>query len=92
MREIGHFIGGREVRGASARFGEVFNPNTGEVSAKSRLRQARRGRTRDRRRRRCAACLGRGADHGENGEGVFPSGAFRKADRYEPCQILQAKA
>jgi len=34
MREIGHFIGGREVRGASARFGELFNPNTGEVSAK----------------------------------------------------------
>ncbi len=34
MREIGHFIGGKEVRGASGRFGDVFNPNTGEVQAK----------------------------------------------------------
>ena len=37
MREIGHFIGGREGRGASGRFGEVFNPNTGEISAKVAL-------------------------------------------------------
>jgi len=34
MREIGHFIGGKEVKGASGRFGDVFNPNTGEVQAK----------------------------------------------------------
>src|SRR5271154_6807857 len=34
MREIGHFIGGHEVKGASGRFGDVFNPNTGEVQAK----------------------------------------------------------
>jgi malonate-semialdehyde dehydrogenase (acetylating) / methylmalonate-semialdehyde dehydrogenase len=34
MREIGHFIGGEEVNGASGRFGDVFNPNTGEVQAK----------------------------------------------------------
>jgi malonate-semialdehyde dehydrogenase (acetylating) / methylmalonate-semialdehyde dehydrogenase len=34
MREIGHFIGGKEVKGTSGRFGEVFNPNTGEVQAK----------------------------------------------------------
>src|SRR5437868_7770379 len=34
MREIGHFIGGREVKGASGRFGDVFDPNTGEVQAK----------------------------------------------------------
>jgi malonate-semialdehyde dehydrogenase (acetylating)/methylmalonate-semialdehyde dehydrogenase len=33
MREIGHFIGGKEVKGASGRFGDVFNPNTGEVAA-----------------------------------------------------------
>src|SRR5205823_6078211 len=33
MREIGHFIGGQEVKGASGRFGDVFNPNTGEVQA-----------------------------------------------------------
>ncbi len=37
MREIGHFIGGKEVKGASGRFGEVFNPNTGEVAAKVAL-------------------------------------------------------
>jgi malonate-semialdehyde dehydrogenase (acetylating) / methylmalonate-semialdehyde dehydrogenase len=34
MREIGHFVGGKEVKGASGRFGEVFNPNTGEVQAR----------------------------------------------------------
>ena len=34
MREIGHFVGGKEVKGASGRSGDVFNPNTGEVQAK----------------------------------------------------------
>ena len=37
MREIGHFIGGSEVKGASGRFGDVFNPNTGETQAKVAL-------------------------------------------------------
>ena len=37
MREIGHFISGSEVKGASGRFGDVFNPNTGEVQAKVAL-------------------------------------------------------
>src|SRR5271170_2316411 len=37
MREIGHCIGGKEVKGASGRFGDVFNPNTGEVAAKVAL-------------------------------------------------------
>src|ERR1700694_4153220 len=37
MRDIGHFIGGSEVKGASGRFGDVFNPNTGEVQAKVAL-------------------------------------------------------
>ena len=34
MREIGHFVGGREAKGTSGRSGDVFNPNTGEVQAK----------------------------------------------------------
>jgi malonate-semialdehyde dehydrogenase (acetylating)/methylmalonate-semialdehyde dehydrogenase len=34
MREIGHFVGGKEIKGAAGRSGEVFNPNTGEVQAK----------------------------------------------------------
>ena len=34
MREIGHFVGGKEVKGGSGRTGDVFNPNTGEVQAK----------------------------------------------------------
>src|ERR1700726_4695672 len=34
MREIGHFVGGKEVKGTSGRWGDVFNPNTGEVQAK----------------------------------------------------------
>ena len=34
MQELSHFIGGENVKGASGRFGEVFNPATGEVQAK----------------------------------------------------------
>jgi malonate-semialdehyde dehydrogenase (acetylating) / methylmalonate-semialdehyde dehydrogenase len=37
MREIGHFVGGQEVTGQSGRFGDVFNPNTGEVQARVAL-------------------------------------------------------
>ena len=37
MREIGHFIGGKQVKGTSGRAGDVFNPNTGEVQAKVAL-------------------------------------------------------
>ena len=33
MREIGHFINGREVKGKSGRTAEIFNPATGEVQA-----------------------------------------------------------
>ena len=34
MRSIGHFIGGREVKGTSGRTADVFEPMTGEVQAK----------------------------------------------------------
>ena len=37
MRDIQHFIGGSAVAGASGRFGDVFNPNTGEVQARVAL-------------------------------------------------------
>src|ERR1700742_1660047 len=37
MREIGHFIGGKTAQGTSGRFGDVFDPNTGEVQAKVAL-------------------------------------------------------
>ncbi len=37
MREIGHFIGGNAVHGNSGRFGDVFDPNTGEVQARVAL-------------------------------------------------------
>ena len=37
MREIGHFVGGKEVKGTSGRFGDIFDPNTGEVQAKVAL-------------------------------------------------------
>ena len=33
MREIGHFIGGKHVAGTSGKFGDVFNPASGEVTA-----------------------------------------------------------
>src|SRR4249920_1218136 len=37
MREIGHFVGGKAVKGTSGRFGDVFDPNTGEVQAQVAL-------------------------------------------------------
>ena len=40
MRDIRHFIDGRLVEGKSGRFGDVFNPNTGEVQARVALATA----------------------------------------------------
>jgi malonate-semialdehyde dehydrogenase (acetylating) / methylmalonate-semialdehyde dehydrogenase len=34
MRDIAHFVNGQAFDGASGRFGDVFNPNTGEVQAR----------------------------------------------------------
>ena len=40
MRDIPHFIDGAAFAGASGRFGDVFNPNTGEVQARVQLATA----------------------------------------------------
>ena len=40
MREIGHFVGGREIAGRSGRHGDVFDPNTGEVQARVAMASA----------------------------------------------------
>src|ERR1700728_263591 len=37
MREIGHFIGGKHVAGTSGKFGDVFTPASGELSARVAL-------------------------------------------------------
>src|SRR3982751_6840150 len=37
MRDITHFIDGAAVPGTSGRYGDVFNPNTGEVQARVAL-------------------------------------------------------
>ena len=37
MRNVGHFIGGREVAGTSGRFADVFQPMDGTVIAKVAL-------------------------------------------------------
>jgi malonate-semialdehyde dehydrogenase (acetylating)/methylmalonate-semialdehyde dehydrogenase len=37
MRSIPHFVGGRAVEGTSGRFGDVFDPNTGQVQARVAL-------------------------------------------------------
>ncbi len=37
MRQIQHFVDGQALAGTSGRFGEVFNPNTGEVQARVAL-------------------------------------------------------
>jgi len=34
MRTISHFVNGRTLEGTSGRFGDVFDPNTGEVQAR----------------------------------------------------------
>ena len=36
-RDIHHFINGKAVPGGSGRFGDVYDPNTGEVQAKVAL-------------------------------------------------------
>ena len=35
VRELNHFIGGKLVKGTSGRFGDVFNPTTGDVQART---------------------------------------------------------
>ena len=40
MRTLTHFINGRHVEGTSGRFGDVFNPATGQVQAKVPLASA----------------------------------------------------
>ncbi len=37
MRDINHFVGGRSVAGTSGRYGDVFDPNTGQVQARVAL-------------------------------------------------------
>ncbi len=40
MRNVEHYIGGRSVAGASGRYGEVFDPNSGQVQARVSLASA----------------------------------------------------
>jgi malonate-semialdehyde dehydrogenase (acetylating)/methylmalonate-semialdehyde dehydrogenase len=40
MREIGHFVGGKQVTGSSGRFADVFQPMTGETIARVSLASA----------------------------------------------------
>jgi malonate-semialdehyde dehydrogenase (acetylating)/methylmalonate-semialdehyde dehydrogenase len=37
VRELTHFVAGKHVKGASGRFGDVYNPTTGDVQAKTPL-------------------------------------------------------
>jgi len=37
MRDVPHFIDGKQVVGKSGRFGDIYNPNTGEVQARVQL-------------------------------------------------------
>ena len=40
MTDVRHFVGGRHVEGASGRFGDIFDPNTGRVQARAPLASA----------------------------------------------------
>lgn len=37
MRDVHHFIDGKQLTGKSGRFGDIYNPNTGEVQARVQL-------------------------------------------------------
>ncbi len=37
MRNVGHFIGGKKIEGQSGRFGDFYNPSTGELQGKVAL-------------------------------------------------------
>ncbi|MEQ9435698.1 CoA-acylating methylmalonate-semialdehyde dehydrogenase [Hyphomonas sp.] len=37
MRDVHHFINGQQVVGKSGRFGDIYNPNTGEVQSRVQL-------------------------------------------------------
>ncbi|HJW40415.1 MAG TPA: CoA-acylating methylmalonate-semialdehyde dehydrogenase [Rhizomicrobium sp.] len=37
MKELAHFIGGKLVKGTSGRFGDIYDPSTGEIQAKVAL-------------------------------------------------------
>lgn len=37
MRAVNHFIGGQHIEGQSGRFGDIYNPNTGDVQAQVAL-------------------------------------------------------
>lgn len=39
MKTIGHYIDGEHIAGLSQRFGDVFNPNTGDIQARVSLAQ-----------------------------------------------------
>src|SRR5262249_49961350 len=43
-KELGHFIGGKQVKGKSGRFGDVFWPMTGEGAARGTLPSKAGGR------------------------------------------------
>jgi len=43
VRELSHYIGGRRVDGTSGRYGDVFDPCTGEVQAKVPKKPSRSG-------------------------------------------------
>lgn len=40
VHDLQHFVGGQKKAGTSGRFGDVFNPNTGEVAARAPLADA----------------------------------------------------
>ena len=40
MRDVRHFVNGSALTGTSGRFGDIFNPNTGEVQARVQLATA----------------------------------------------------
>ena len=37
MRTVPHYISGKTVEGQSGRFGDIYNPSTGEVQAQVQL-------------------------------------------------------
>ena len=104
MRTIGHFIGGREVKGTSGRFADVFQPMTGDVQAqvalasKAELRAAVENAKAARKQAMAVLAtlmgtlvLARVAGNGEFSDEILGAGRDAVLDRATPVKPARAK-
>ena len=92
MREIGHFIGGKEVKGTSGRHRRRVQPQHRRGAGQGRLRQQGRGREGHRQRRRGPAGLGRDQSAAPRPRDVqVPGAGAGRVRRSRPAALLRAR-